>query len=96
MVHNIEVKADRFLILQTKPNAWQMVVDKTLGINKDDTINVVEVTSSGVKTGRNRVGKVYFVGSPSFFIYEDNNEIIYITCALGVGFDRLGTSFIIS
>ena len=96
MVHNIEVKADRFLILQTKPNAWQMVVDKTLGINKDDTINVVEVTSSGVKTGRNRVGKVYFVGSPSFFIYEDNNELIYITCALGIGFDRLGTSFIIS
>ena len=96
MVHNIEVKEDRFLILQTKPNAWQMVVDKTLGINKDDTINVVEINNSGVKTGRNRVGKVYFVGSPSFFIYEDNNDIIYITCALGIGFDRLGTSFIVS
>jgi len=96
MVHNIEVKANRFLILQTKPNAWQMVVNKSLGINKDDTINVIEVGKFNAPTGRNRVGKVYFVGSPSYFIYEDNNEIIYITCALGIGFDRLGTSFIIS
>jgi hypothetical protein len=96
MVHNIEVKHNRFSILQQKPNAWQMIIDKTLGININDTVNVVELNSLGVKTGRNRVGKVYFVGSPSFFNFEDNNEIIYITCALGIGFDRIGTSFLIS
>jgi hypothetical protein len=96
MVHTIEVKQNRFAILQTKPNAWQLVIDKTLGVVKNDTVNVVEINSVGVRTGRNRVAKVYFVGSPIEFTFRDDHEIIFLTCALGVNFDSIGNSFIIS
>jgi len=96
MVHTIEVLTDRFLILQKKPNAWQLVVDKDLNVVKGDTINVVEVDALGQRTGRNRIGKVYFVGSPLGFEYTDNNEMAFITCALGIGFDQIHSSFLVS
>lgn len=93
MTFNVEVAENRFVFFDKKPNAWQLLLSKSLGIVKDDKVVIVEVDSGGSPTGNNKIGTVVFLNTSGNIDYDSSLSLLYIVKDLGIGFRIIGSTF---
>ena len=95
MVHQVFVSLQRFAIFDKKPNSWNILLSKALGIEVDDTIVVNELDSAGDPTGNNKIGTVRFLNSTKIVEYLGDEQLYYINKQFGVGTRQIGISFVV-
>jgi len=96
MIYSINAKVNQFVLLASNPYSWQVIVSKSIGLVKNDSIKYVEVNSLGVPTGRTMIGVIEFLGSGDILINEGESLIAYCSnVSESIGLMRIGESLII-
>ena len=96
MIYSINAKVNQFVLLASNPFSWQVIVSKSIGLVKNDSIKYVEVNSLGVPTGRTMIGVIEFLGSGDILINEGESLIAYCSnVSESIGLMRIGESLII-
>lgn len=89
----VEIPINQFVILNVKPNAWNLLLLVSLGIQKGDKIKLIEVDSVGDPTGRNKFGTVIFLSTLNAIKFDDTLSLYYVDVDFGIGFRRIGSTF---
>jgi len=96
MIYSINAKVNQFVLLASNPFSWQVIVSKSIGLVKNDSIKYIEVNNLGVPTGRTMIGVIEFLGSGDILINEGESLIAYCSnVSESIGLMRIGESLII-
>lgn len=90
---SVEVPINRFEILSVMPNAWQLLLQVSLGVVKGDKIRLIEIDGVGSPTGNNKFGTVVFVNVLGVLNFDVSLRLNYIEVDFGIGFRRIGSTF---
>lgn len=78
MTHNYNARINYYSFLVGRPKAWELIFLKSVGIKKNDTINVIEVDNAGTPTGNSMTGTVKFTSTNNEFTYATDSTLVYI------------------
>lgn len=77
-VINYSARVNYYSFLQGAPTAWELLFPILSGINRGDTVNVIEVDSSGSPTGNSMTGTVVYVRSNDFWDYRSKSTLVFV------------------
>lgn len=78
MVHNYNAKTNYYDFLLGKPKAWELIFPISSNVKRNDTINIIEVDSSGTPTGNSMTGTVIYTHTNNEFTYNTESTLLYI------------------
>ena len=72
----IQVKVNRYEVLNVKPVCWWLLLPRYNYLTKDDILTIDEIDNMNVLTGRSMQGKVIFE-NVGFNVLEDASKCFY-------------------
>ena len=97
MTYAIEIKENQFMLLMSKPFAWQVLIPIDSGLVRGDVINYLEVDSLNVLTGRALAGIIDFVGSGDMILNEGSSTYAYCyRVSESIGMATIGGTLIVA
>ena len=73
MTIELNAKTNQFTLLKQKPHAWNVLLDTSTGVSRNDKIKYFEVDNLNNRTGKYITGLVRFVTSGDI-IYNNNKK----------------------
>jgi len=97
MNYNYYAKQDYYAYLSNGVAAWELLLPTSSGLQKGNTVTVLEVDNMSLPTGNKLVGIVYRFGYDNMVV--NNNLSCFAYCnrvSQGIGKASIGDSFIVT
>lgn len=89
MVYTYISKTPQYKYLSNGVDAWILLLPNNVGLNKNDVVEVVEVDSSDVPTGRVSTGVIRFIESNGILTSVPDTSYFYIINVINLPMDLI-------
>lgn len=77
MIYRYFVQSNQFVLMQPPCKAWQILIDVVRGIKRNDFIEVIELDSQYIETGKRLIGQVRWVTSGDMVVNNNSSTFAY-------------------